>query len=109
MRAHNVRCSSSLHHRRPRRFAAKLAAARPFASPEAVHEAALRVWCNEACHARRPLAGLRQSAHAATQVGVAGWLEAFAAHPRIGDVESLRKKFAATSEWWVVPLRGAPA
>lgn len=26
------------------------------------------------------------------------WLEAFAAHPLIGDVESLRKKFAATRE-----------
>jgi 2-oxo-4-hydroxy-4-carboxy-5-ureidoimidazoline decarboxylase len=29
----------------------------------------------------------------------ADWLEAFAAHPRIGDVESLRKKFAATAAW----------
>jgi 2-oxo-4-hydroxy-4-carboxy-5-ureidoimidazoline decarboxylase len=27
------------------------------------------------------------------------WLEAFAAHPRIGDVDSLRKKFAATAAW----------
>jgi 2-oxo-4-hydroxy-4-carboxy-5-ureidoimidazoline decarboxylase len=26
------------------------------------------------------------------------WLEAFAAHPRIGDVESLRKKFAGTAD-----------
>ena len=26
------------------------------------------------------------------------WMEAFAAHPMIGDVESLRKKFAATKE-----------
>ena len=26
------------------------------------------------------------------------WLEAFAAHPRIGDVESLRKKFTATAD-----------
>ncbi len=29
----------------------------------------------------------------------ADWLEAFATHPRIGDVESLRKKFAATAAW----------
>ena len=28
------------------------------------------------------------------EVGVAGWLEAFGAHPRIGDVASLREKFA---------------
>jgi 2-oxo-4-hydroxy-4-carboxy-5-ureidoimidazoline decarboxylase len=27
------------------------------------------------------------------------WLEAFATHPRIGDVDSLRKKFAATAAW----------
>src|SRR5262249_5689370 len=27
------------------------------------------------------------------------WLEAFAAHPRIGAVESLRKKFATTAAW----------
>lgn len=29
------------------------------------------------------------------QVDVSGWLEAFAAHPRIGDVEALRSKFAS--------------
>ncbi|MDP4262485.1 MAG: 2-oxo-4-hydroxy-4-carboxy-5-ureidoimidazoline decarboxylase [Bacteroidota bacterium] len=27
------------------------------------------------------------------------WKEAFAHHPRIGDVESLKKKFASTAEW----------
>jgi len=27
------------------------------------------------------------------------WLEAFTHHPRIGDVESLEKKFASTKEW----------
>ncbi|MBI3267962.1 MAG: 2-oxo-4-hydroxy-4-carboxy-5-ureidoimidazoline decarboxylase [Planctomycetes bacterium] len=27
------------------------------------------------------------------------WKEAFAAHPKIGDVESLRKKFATTAQW----------
>ena len=26
---------------------------------------------------------------------MSGWLEAFAAHPRIGDVASLRKKFGS--------------
>jgi hypothetical protein len=29
------------------------------------------------------------------QTSVTGWLEAFAAHPKIGDVEGLRKKFGA--------------
>lgn len=27
------------------------------------------------------------------------WLEAFTHHPKIGDVESLKKKFAATAQW----------
>lgn len=27
------------------------------------------------------------------------WIAAFAHHPRIGDLESLRKKFAATADW----------
>lgn len=36
---------------------------------------------------------------ARAKVGVPGWLEAFAAHPRIGDVGSLKKKFASTAEW----------
>ena len=27
------------------------------------------------------------------------WLEAFAAHPKIGDVESLRSKYTATRKW----------
>ena len=29
----------------------------------------------------------------------ADWLEAFAAHPRIGDLDALRAKFAATAAW----------
>ena len=33
-----------------------------------------------------------------TQVPVTCWLEAFAAHPRIGDVDSLRKRFGAFTE-----------
>jgi len=33
------------------------------------------------------------------QVDVSGWLEAFAAHPRIGDVETLRTKFASERYW----------
>jgi 2-oxo-4-hydroxy-4-carboxy-5-ureidoimidazoline decarboxylase len=29
----------------------------------------------------------------------ADWLEALAAHPRIGDLDALRAKFASTAEW----------
>ncbi len=29
----------------------------------------------------------------------ADWKEAFAHHPKIGDVESLKKKFASTAQW----------
>jgi 2-oxo-4-hydroxy-4-carboxy-5-ureidoimidazoline decarboxylase len=29
----------------------------------------------------------------------ADWLEAFTYHPKIGDVESLKKKFASTAQW----------
>ena len=32
------------------------------------------------------------------QVPVSGWLEAFAAHPRIGDLNSLRQKFGSFAE-----------
>lgn len=36
-----------------------------------------------------------QKVFLASQTPVSGWLEAFAAHPRIGDVDGLRKKFGA--------------
>jgi 2-oxo-4-hydroxy-4-carboxy-5-ureidoimidazoline decarboxylase len=60
------------------RWAEQMATRRPFADPDAVFAAALEV-------AR----GLAQS----------DWLEAFAAHPRIGDLDSLRSKFAHTASW----------
>jgi 2-oxo-4-hydroxy-4-carboxy-5-ureidoimidazoline decarboxylase len=50
-------------------------AARPFADDEAVYEAAEAAAC-------------RMSEH--------DWLEAFDAHPLIGDMESLRAKYSAT-------------
>jgi 2-oxo-4-hydroxy-4-carboxy-5-ureidoimidazoline decarboxylase len=53
-------------------------AARPFASPGALHAAAGRAW---------------------SALEPAGWREAFAHHPRIGDVESLRARFAPTAAW----------
>ncbi len=34
------------------------------------------------------------------------WLQAFAAHPRIGDLDLLRKKFATTADWCVSEQSG---
>ncbi|KAL2630667.1 hypothetical protein R1flu_015353 [Riccia fluitans] len=47
----------------------------PFSSLDDAIDAARSIWWN--------------------QVNVLGWLEAFSAHPRIGDVEALRKKFSS--------------
>jgi 2-oxo-4-hydroxy-4-carboxy-5-ureidoimidazoline decarboxylase len=71
-RAALLRCCGS------RRWADALLARRPFASTADLLAAADEVW-----------AGLDR----------ADWLEAFAAHPRIGDLDGLRKKFAATADW----------
>ncbi len=55
-----------------------MARARPFESEAAVIATAERIWW-----------GLSR----------ADWLEAFAAHPRIGDVDAIRARFATTSAW----------
>ena len=48
----------------------------------------------------RDLANLQLAADsAAKQMVRADWLEAFAAHPRIGNVDTLREKYAATRDW----------
>ena len=39
----------------------------------------------------------------------ADWLEAFAAHPRIGDLDALRKKFASTANWCAGEQAGVAA
>jgi 2-oxo-4-hydroxy-4-carboxy-5-ureidoimidazoline decarboxylase len=59
-------------------WAQRLAAARPFADT-----GALRAAAEQAFEALQP----------------ADWLQAFAAHPRIGDLAALRQKFAATATW----------
>ena len=59
------------------RWVSGMLAARPFASDEALFTA-----CD-------------QVAATLTELD---WLEAFAAHPLIGDVDSLRKKYAATKQ-----------
>ncbi len=50
--------------------------------------------------ARRPFSTLSDLAEDACEVwatlGEADWLQAFDAHPKIGDVDSLREKYAAT-------------
>lgn len=61
-----------------------------------------RRW-TDAMTTRRPFASAAELFTTADEVwdGLdrADWLEAFAAHPRIGDVEGLRKKFASTAAW----------
>jgi 2-oxo-4-hydroxy-4-carboxy-5-ureidoimidazoline decarboxylase len=60
------------------RWAAAMIGARPFASDDAVFAAADRTWW---------------------ALGPEDWLEAFAAHPRIGDRASADSRHAATREW----------
>ncbi|MEM7036178.1 MAG: 2-oxo-4-hydroxy-4-carboxy-5-ureidoimidazoline decarboxylase [Bacteroidota bacterium] len=68
-----MRCCGSTN------WAEKMVARRPFGEVTDVMEAARAVWY-DAC-------------------GEADWLEAFTHHPKIGDVEKLREKFAATADW----------
>jgi allantoinase len=67
-----LRCCGS------RRWAGRMAALRPFDSEEALLGTADSAW---------------------TGLDDADRLEAFAAHPRIGDLQSLRAKFATTASW----------
>jgi len=59
-------------------WARQMTTRRPFANPEVLFAAADEIW-----------AGLSQD----------DWLEAFAHHPRIGDLDSLRTRFAGTRAW----------
>jgi OHCU decarboxylase len=62
---------------------------------------AARAWV-DGMLARRPFANddavMAAAAKVAHTLSEADWLEAFAAHPLIGDVESLREKYAATKQ-----------
>ncbi len=60
------------------RWSAAMAQARPFASESALRQTAESLWWG---------------------LGESDWLDAFAAHPRIGDLEGLRAKFASTAAW----------
>jgi 2-oxo-4-hydroxy-4-carboxy-5-ureidoimidazoline decarboxylase len=61
-----------------RRWIAGMLARWPFADPEALVGAASEVWRG---------------------LGPEDWCEAFTHHPRIGDMEALRKRFATTAAW----------
>lgn len=76
-----------------RSFAASVAAASPFSSMEALLSHARDVWYTQV---RQPCLTTTRDTH--PQTPVAGWLEAFAAHPRIGDLESLRTKYGAFAD-----------
>jgi 2-oxo-4-hydroxy-4-carboxy-5-ureidoimidazoline decarboxylase len=60
------------------RWSEQMTLLRPFDSEVSLFDAAERAWW---------------------ALAPADWLEAFAAHPRIGDRDALRAKFAATAAW----------
>ena len=71
-----------------------------------------RVWVERVCAGRpfRNRAGLFAAAErAADKLRRPDWLEAFAQHPRIGDREALRTKFAASAAWAGEEQQGAAA
>jgi len=67
-----IRCCGS------QRWADSILARRPYASVKDLFQTSDEIW-----------QGLDRS----------DWLEAFSHHPKIGDVNSLREKFASTSTW----------
>jgi len=81
-RAELLRCCGSS------RWAAALSAARPFRDEAALRQAAESLWWS-----------LERE----------DWREAFAHHPKIGDREALRARFASTAAWAADEQRGAAA
>jgi 2-oxo-4-hydroxy-4-carboxy-5-ureidoimidazoline decarboxylase len=67
------------------RWAKEMTARRPFTSDADVHRAAADVWAS---------------------LTPGDWLEAFAAHPKIGDLEGLRAKFGQGAAWSAQEQRG---
>ena len=76
--------------------------------PDGEARAALAMCCGSSRWAdglldRRPFASFEQLLASAAEVEATlsdtDWHEAFAHHPRLGDLASLRQRFAATAEW----------
>ncbi|KAJ7568562.1 hypothetical protein O6H91_01G038000 [Diphasiastrum complanatum] len=61
------------------KFAAEMVMISPFSTLQEALQMSNDIWWNK--------------------VDIPGWLEAFAAHPRIGDVEALRKKAESNADW----------
>jgi 2-oxo-4-hydroxy-4-carboxy-5-ureidoimidazoline decarboxylase len=61
-----------------------------------------RRWIDQVA-GRRPFASLDDVLNAAdeafSELEPGDWLEAFSHHPKIGDMDALRRKFAATADW----------
>lgn len=94
-------CCSCLH------WATVLAAEGPYAHVEDAIAAARKIWwhqvslwCQLAGALGSALPNLQSPAAppACVQTPVTGWLEAFAAHPKIGDLRSLQAKYGAFAE-----------
>ena len=75
-----LKCCGSTH------WAERMARERPFRDARDLTQKADRVWWG---------------------LGREDWLEAFAAHPRIGDREALRARFASTRDWASAEQAGA--
>jgi 2-oxo-4-hydroxy-4-carboxy-5-ureidoimidazoline decarboxylase len=60
------------------RWAGKMAAGRPYMGEDELFHYSDKIWFD---------------------LGKEDWLEAFSHHPKIGDIESLSKKFADTKQW----------
>lgn len=68
------------------RWADRMTTSRPFKTTEDIFSEALRHWHD---------------------LETKDWLEAFSHHPRIGDIASMREKYAATAHWATEEQRGA--
>lgn len=59
-------------------------------------------WCDQmaACRPFQEVTQVHDTADAIfDQMGEGHWMQAFAAHPKIGDMDSLRMKFAGNKQW----------
>ncbi len=70
------------------RWAERMTARRPFRQSDELLEAAEQIW---------------------NGLGREDWLEAFAAHPKIGDLDALRVKFGSTAAWAATEQGGVAA